>query len=91
MNEKLYIQKPKTKTEHFDYFIFGHRHLPVGKGRNSPPTSIWVIGYSIQLWRFDGDQFQHTIVFPLTTKTIRIFFTLYTQNHKRIVRGKRPS
>ncbi|WP_298953607.1 UDP-2,3-diacylglucosamine diphosphatase [uncultured Nonlabens sp.] len=52
--------KRKLETEHFDYFIFGHRHLPmeIKVGENSTYINIgdWINHYTYGV--FDGEQFK---------------------------------
>src|SRR5690606_1736808 len=50
--------KEKAKQEHFDYFIFGHRHLPydIALGDNSRIINLgeWMNFYTYAVW--DGEQ-----------------------------------
>ncbi|MDY3548824.1 UDP-2,3-diacylglucosamine diphosphatase [Riemerella anatipestifer] len=52
--------KEKLKAEHIDYFVFGHRHLPmileVGAGASYVNLGDWISYYSYGV--FDGSQFQ---------------------------------
>ncbi|ADQ81999.1 UDP-2,3-diacylglucosamine diphosphatase [Riemerella anatipestifer] len=52
--------KEKLKAEHIDYFVFGHRHLPmileVGAGASYVNLGDWISYYSYGV--FDGTQFQ---------------------------------
>lgn len=52
--------KRKLETKHFDYFIFGHRHLPmeIKVGENSTYYNLgdWINHYTYGV--FDGDTFQ---------------------------------
>ncbi|MRM83673.1 UDP-2,3-diacylglucosamine diphosphatase [Riemerella anatipestifer] len=52
--------KEKLKAEHIDYFVFGHRHLPmileVGAGASYVNLGDWISYYSYGV--FDGAQFQ---------------------------------
>lgn len=52
--------KRKLETEHFDYFIFGHRHLPmeIKVGEKSTYINIgdWINHYTYGV--FDGEQFK---------------------------------
>ena len=48
--------KRKLKTEHYDYFVFGHRHLPLEISLNDKSTYInlgdWITHYTYGV--FDG-------------------------------------
>lgn len=60
-NEWLAIYcKDYLKTEHIDYFIFGHRHLPleIKVGENSTYYNIgdWLNHYTYGVW--DGERFE---------------------------------
>ncbi|MED5363269.1 MAG: UDP-2,3-diacylglucosamine diphosphatase, partial [Bacteroidota bacterium] len=48
--------KRKLKAEHFDYFVFGHRHLPLEISLNPKSTYInigdWITHYTYGV--FDG-------------------------------------
>lgn len=52
--------KRKLETQHFDYFIFGHRHLPmeIEVGTNSTYFNLgdWINHYSYGV--FDGEKFE---------------------------------
>lgn len=52
--------KRKLEAEHFDYFVFGHRHLPmtIEVGENSTYYNLgdWIHHYTYGV--FDGDQFE---------------------------------
>lgn len=52
--------KRKLETKHYDYFIFGHRHLPmeIKVGENSAYHNLgdWIIHYTYGV--FDGDNFE---------------------------------
>jgi len=52
--------KRKLETKHFDYFIFGHRHLPmeIQVGANSTYFNLgdWITHYTYGV--FDGMQFE---------------------------------
>lgn len=52
--------KRKLESKHFDYFIFGHRHLPmeIKVGENSTYYNLgdWINHYTYGV--FDGDNFQ---------------------------------
>lgn len=52
--------KEKLKKEHFDYFVFGHRHLPVDFELNENARYInlgdWINYFSYGVW--DGEEFQ---------------------------------
>ena len=54
----LYAKK-KLETKHFDYFIFGHRHLPleIKVGDNSTYFNLgdWINHYTYGV--FDGNEF----------------------------------
>ncbi|NHW58819.1 UDP-2,3-diacylglucosamine diphosphatase, partial [Escherichia coli] len=56
----IQYSKEKLKTEHIDYFVFGHRHLPmileVGAGASYVNLGDWISYYSYGV--FDGAQFQ---------------------------------
>lgn len=59
--EWLYIySKEMLKKEHFDYFIFGHRHLPINKDLGQGSTYInlgdWITFYTYAV--FDGEELQ---------------------------------
>ena len=51
--------KRKLKTKHFDYFVFGHRHLPLQISLNDKSTYInlgdWITHYTYGV--FDGKTF----------------------------------
>lgn len=60
-NEWLFIfAKDKLKTEHFDYFIFGHRHLPLDLKVNETSryinTGEWIKSNSYAV--FDGSELE---------------------------------
>jgi UDP-2,3-diacylglucosamine hydrolase len=52
--------KRKLETKHYDYFIFGHRHLPmeIQVGANSTYFNLgdWITHYTYGV--FDGTQFE---------------------------------
>ncbi|MDY3338540.1 UDP-2,3-diacylglucosamine diphosphatase [Riemerella anatipestifer] len=56
----IQYSKEKLKSEHIDYFVFGHRHLPmileVGAGASYVNLGDWISYYSYGV--FDGSQFQ---------------------------------
>ncbi|MEJ8598090.1 UDP-2,3-diacylglucosamine diphosphatase [Riemerella anatipestifer] len=56
----IQYSKEKLKSEHIDYFVFGHRHLPmileVGAGTSYVNLGDWISYYSYGV--FDGSQFQ---------------------------------
>lgn len=60
--------KRKLETEHFDYFVFGHRHLPmtIQVGENSTYYNLgdWIHHYTYGV--FDGEQFEIK-TFEITT------------------------
>ncbi|NNC85682.1 MAG: UDP-2,3-diacylglucosamine diphosphatase [Bacteroidia bacterium] len=59
--EWLYIYcKDMLKKEHFDYFVFGHRHLPINKNLGQGSTYInlgdWISFYTYAV--FDGEKLE---------------------------------
>lgn len=52
--------KRKLETKHYDYFVFGHRHLPmeikVGEHSTYHNLGDWITHYTYGV--FDGDQFE---------------------------------
>ena len=52
--------KRKLKTKHYDYFIFGHRHLPmqIQVGENSEYINLgdWIVYFTYGV--FDGTSFE---------------------------------
>jgi len=52
--------KRKLETEHYDYFMFGHRHLPMevdlGEGSSYVNTGDWISYFSYAV--FDGEHLQ---------------------------------
>ena len=50
--------KKKLQTQHFDYFIFGHRHLPLDIKLNDKSTYInlgdWITNFTYAV--YDGKQ-----------------------------------
>ena len=60
-SQKIYVaSSEKLKTEHFDYFVFGHRHLPlkIELNENSQFFNLgdWVKHFSYGV--FDGKNFE---------------------------------
>jgi UDP-2,3-diacylglucosamine hydrolase len=60
------------KKEHFDYFIFGHRHIPfmIDLGWNSQVVNLgdWINNFTYAVW--DGQELKLTSVFPENEKNI---------------------
>ncbi|MDR2206650.1 MAG: UDP-2,3-diacylglucosamine diphosphatase [Flavobacteriaceae bacterium] len=56
----ILYSKQKLKTEHFDYFIYGHRHLPMilNIGENSKYINLgdWISHFTYGI--FDGEKFE---------------------------------
>jgi UDP-2,3-diacylglucosamine hydrolase len=72
-NERILVYtKEVLKKEHFDYFIFGHRHLPfdVHVGENSRYINLgdWVVHFSYAVW--DGGDLHVKLYCPDNGKTI---------------------
>ncbi len=63
---QVVFAKEKIKTEHFDYFIFGHRHAPFDI-KITPTSRVinlgdWINNFTYGV--FDGRQFQLKSVYP---------------------------
>ena len=52
------FSRGKLKTEHFDFFIFGHRHIPMDYSLNENSRLIligdWIINFTYAV--FDGEK-----------------------------------
>ncbi|MCF6365462.1 MAG: UDP-2,3-diacylglucosamine diphosphatase [Bacteroidales bacterium] len=75
------FSKDKLKTEHFDYFIFGHRHFPViiDIGKKSKYVNIgdWLVNFTFV--EFDGISLQQ---FTFRSGEIKKFATDITAKQK---------
>ena len=61
MGEKFYFfVRRKLESKHYDYFVFGHRHLPmeIEVGKNSTYFNLgdWINFYTYGV--FDGEKFE---------------------------------
>ena len=60
------------QNEHFDYFIFGHRHIPfdVHVGTNSRVVNLgdWINNFTYAVW--DGKELELHSIFPEKEKEI---------------------
>lgn len=58
--------------EHFDYFIFGHRHIPfvvnLGSGSRAVNLGDWINNFTFAVW--DGMELQLHSIFPEKEKNI---------------------
>jgi UDP-2,3-diacylglucosamine hydrolase len=58
--EQIVFAKEKLKEEHFDFFVFGHRHLPI-ELNISEKSKVFVLGEWIKSYTygvFDGEKFK---------------------------------
>ena len=71
---QVVFAKEKIKTEHFDYFIFGHRHVPYDI-KIAPSSHVinlgdWINNFTYGV--FDGGQVELKSVYPEKEKNIYI-------------------
>lgn len=69
---QLAFAREKLKKEHFDYFIFGHRHIPfeisIGKDSKLINLGDWINNFSYVV--IDGDKLELKSIFPEVEKNI---------------------
>ncbi len=69
---QVVFARETLKKEHFDYFIFGHRHIPfmIGVGKNSTAVNLgdWINNFTYAVW--DGKELSLHSIFPENEKNI---------------------
>jgi UDP-2,3-diacylglucosamine hydrolase len=69
---QVVFARETLKKEHFDYFIFGHRHVPfmIGVGKNSTAVNLgdWINNFTYAVW--DGKELSLHSIFPEIDKNI---------------------
>jgi UDP-2,3-diacylglucosamine hydrolase len=63
---QIIYARERLKTEHFDYFIFGHRHVPfeVAIDKNSKVINLgdWINNFTYAVW--DGNELSLKSIYP---------------------------
>jgi UDP-2,3-diacylglucosamine hydrolase len=69
---QVLFARETLKKEHFDYFIFGHRHIPyeVRVGENSKVINLgdWINNFTYAVW--DGKELALKSIYPEIEKKI---------------------
>lgn len=69
---QIAFARETLKKEHFDYFIFGHRHIPfvIPVGDSSQVFNIgdWIVHFTYAVW--DGEKLELHSIFPEKEKEI---------------------